>query len=369
MEVLYSSWSTRLGEDHPKVEEIPKGISVFERMRTNRIETTRPICRVECVWNKNESRGARHWRAKDYSREWVDISKEDPLVENGSVTPVHPIVDEPKPGGAVKGTASPVAQKVGGFPVSERAVQASLKRYLDKETALSIWLTSCAEAGLKGLRRWPGSSEEVSNEGLRSVVKVLREGEGVSQVVGEAMNIKIAVHDIEGMGDIPRACIRQDCIRSPERLQKVAESGILRKENKKKLDKLAKKASEEVGMPCAFVSGVLDEAQVVAGVYGPIPQWMKDIGGVPVEWSSCQEVIKREEIVTVENAKENRRTKDNPITTNNGVLSYIGAPIRVEGRIVGVISAGDQRPKRFREKEKRELLKLGNEASRFLGKT
>lgn len=123
--------------------------------------------------------------------------------------------------------------------------------------------------------------------------------------------------------------------RDPQRLAALARYDLRSPAAREALDGLAERAANLAGSPIGLVSVVLDDAQFFAGRHG-LDGWLDAVGGTPIEWSFCADVVRSEDALEVPDAHANARYATNPLVTEDGVRCYLGVPLRTEdGHVLG----------------------------------
>ncbi|WP_433301991.1 GAF domain-containing protein [Actinoplanes sp. CA-030573] len=105
-------------------------------------------------------------------------------------------------------------------------------------------------------------------------------------------------------------------------------------ELRKRLDEIAERAASRLGRPVGLVSMVLDTAQFFAGSYG-LEGWLAELRGTPIEWSFCVNAVMSGEPYVVPDAAADLVQSANPLVTADGVRTYAGVPIVVDGVVLG----------------------------------
>lgn len=100
------------------------------------------------------------------------------------------------------------------------------------------------------------------------------------------------------------------------------------------LDAITARTAERLGLPISLVTMVLDSVQLIAGAYG-IDGWVAAAGGTPVEWSFCAHAVATGRPYVVTNAAVDPVHAGNPLVTIDGIASYAGVPLIVDGQVLG----------------------------------
>lgn len=156
-----------------------------------------------------------------------------------------------------------------------------------------------------------------------------------------------------------------DPIRDAERLQEIADLGLLSRDVDPILQDVATRAAARLELPVALVSVVLDEALHVAGSHGIDGLWLGETRGHPVEWSFCATSVRTRDAFVVENALTHAHHKGNPLVTQDGVRCYAGVPlISSRGFVLGNLCVVGLDERTFTEEEMSALRDLAVEAVR-----
>lgn len=138
-----------------------------------------------------------------------------------------------------------------------------------------------------------------------------------------------------------------DPVRDPARLAELARLGLADGRRDEVLEELVEEAARDLGLPMAFVSIVLDEAQIYAARRG-LGGWIAEAGGVPVEWSFCAHTVRSGETLVVEDAERHPLVRDNPLVKMDGIRCYAGVPLRsARGIPVGTLCVAGNDPRSF----------------------
>jgi CheY-like chemotaxis protein len=110
------------------------------------------------------------------------------------------------------------------------------------------------------------------------------------------------------------------------------------------LDAFAEKLTELTGVPAAAITLVLNDSVVVAGSHG-MPGWVREAGGVPVEWSPDTIVVAEDVPVLIGDSAADEKYAGSPLFSVTGVRSYASVPLNsAEGHVVGTLCVMDETP-------------------------
>ena len=111
------------------------------------------------------------------------------------------------------------------------------------------------------------------------------------------------------------------------------------------LDDFAAELARLTGVPMAAISLVLNDSVVVAGSSG-LPKWVREAGGVPVEWSPDTIVVAEDVPVLISDSTTSEdEFADTPLFSISGIRSYASVPLNsAEGHVVGTLCVMDDKP-------------------------
>jgi GAF domain-containing protein len=141
-------------------------------------------------------------------------------------------------------------------------------------------------------------------------------------------------------------------IRRVERLVDVARLGLDRESERGYLTDIVDAVADRLDTPFVVIDVLLNDAQVFLAGRGPIPEFIGEAGGTPLEWAFCQPLVTERRARTVEDLTVDPLFRDNPLVTAGGVRAYAGAPLISHGdQVIGGICGLDVRPRPFRPQE------------------
>ena len=103
---------------------------------------------------------------------------------------------------------------------------------------------------------------------------------------------------------------------------------------RRELDAITERTAGRLGLPISLVSFVLDTAQLLGGSHG-IDGWIAAAQGTPVEWSFCANAVASGQPYIVPDATADAQQANNPLVTIDGIRSYAGVPLTLDGQILG----------------------------------
>ena len=135
---------------------------------------------------------------------------------------------------------------------------------------------------------------------------------------------------------------------SADRLLDVARLGLDREADRVHLQDIVETVAVRLDTPFVIIDVLLDDAQVFLAEHGPVPAWIAEVGGTPLEWALCTPLITERAPRVVPDLTADPMFRDNPLVTVEGLRSYIGAPlISHRGHVLGGICGVDVRTREF----------------------
>ncbi|MFI7588494.1 GAF domain-containing protein [Spongisporangium articulatum] len=132
------------------------------------------------------------------------------------------------------------------------------------------------------------------------------------------------------------------------------------------LDAFARRVATELESPVALVSLVDAEGQFFPGAVG-LPEPMATERWTPLSHSFCQHVVTSQAPLVVGNAHDDPLVRHNGAVQDLGVIAYAGAPVVLDGMVVGAVCAIDHRPRTWSAEQVARLGELARECSLALG--
>jgi GAF domain-containing protein len=152
-------------------------------------------------------------------------------------------------------------------------------------------------------------------------------------------------------------------VRNRERLADVVRLGLDREADRHYLRDIVERAASLLSTPFAVIDVLLDDAQIFLDGVGPIPEWIQEAGGTPLEWAFCGPLVRDRAARATADLIADPLFRDNPLVTIEGVRAYAGAPlISHTGQVLGGLCGLDVRPHSFRAPDLERLQELADEA-------
>jgi GAF domain-containing protein len=149
------------------------------------------------------------------------------------------------------------------------------------------------------------------------------------------------------------------------RMAVLAEIDIDNPALRRQLDAITERTAKRLGRPVSLVSMVLDTAQFFAGSYG-LDGWLAEVQGTPIEWSFCVNAVISGEPYVVPDAATDLLQSTNPLVTADGLGSYAGVPIVVDGAVLGAHCVLGFGPDSFGPADLEELRRSAAEVAALL---
>ncbi|GAC1313929.1 MAG: hypothetical protein NVSMB16_10670 [Acidimicrobiales bacterium] len=144
------------------------------------------------------------------------------------------------------------------------------------------------------------------------------------------------------------------------RLQALESTGLMDAPRRADFDELTREAAGRLHAPMAFMSLVDDHRQFFASEYGRPEGLPRETG---LEYSYCKHVVAGETPFKVTDSEIDLRVKDNLSTTDGGVRSYFGVPLRTsDGQVIGSFCVADNSAREWDEGSRAELELLAAKA-------
>ncbi|MEV0902813.1 GAF domain-containing protein [Actinoplanes sp. NPDC049802] len=148
-------------------------------------------------------------------------------------------------------------------------------------------------------------------------------------------------------------------------MNEIARLGLDREQARPWLTEVVDTVAARLSTPFALITVLLDRAQAFAAGHGPIPGWLAEAGGTPIEWAFCTTLLRSGSVCGIPDLTADPNHRDNPLVTVAGVRAYLGAPlVSPHGHALGGLCALDLRPRRFTAEQTVFLQQMATEAVR-----
>lgn len=137
---------------------------------------------------------------------------------------------------------------------------------------------------------------------------------------------------------------RQSVLRDPERLQSVAQTGMLDTTASDFFDHVVALAAEALGTPSAAIAVVEEDQQIYWSSFG-----MESMGvyahAIPLERSVAQYIVASGQPLIVSDARSDDMLRDHPTVLDGPLRAYLGYPLTsAAGHTIGALSVADTKP-------------------------
>jgi GAF domain-containing protein len=137
-------------------------------------------------------------------------------------------------------------------------------------------------------------------------------------------------------------------LRRTDRLRDVARLGLDREGSRYYLDEIVETVADRLDTPFVVIDVLLNDAQVFLAGHGPVPDFIVEAGGTPLEWAFCQPLPTTRATRAVADLTTDPLFHDNPLVTVGGIRAYAGAPlISHTGQVLGGLCGLDVRARPF----------------------
>lgn len=168
-------------------------------------------------------------------------------------------------------------------------------------------------------------------------------------------------------GSLGQPPVPSSALTDPRRLGVLAGIDFDNPELRRQLDAIVERTARRLDAPVGLVSLVSHVAQFFAGAYG-LPPWMQEAQGTPVEWSVCTAVVASGREYTVADLAGHAVHSTNPLVTVDGLRSYAGVPLVVDGQVVGAHCVLGTAERSYTAAELEELRASAEEVMALLGR-
>ncbi len=154
----------------------------------------------------------------------------------------------------------------------------------------------------------------------------------------------------------------QSFLENLDRLDALASTGLMDAPPKDELDRLTEAAADTLGTPIALLSLVDDRRQFFASDVGFVG-YLSESRQTSLDYSYCKHVVAQEDVFAVENSVTDPAVKDNKATTELGLRSYLGVPLRKNGFVLGSFCVVDVGPRSWSDEDVAALRDLAAKAA------
>ncbi|HEX9999629.1 MAG TPA: GAF domain-containing protein [Actinoplanes sp.] len=150
--------------------------------------------------------------------------------------------------------------------------------------------------------------------------------------------------------------------RAGDRLADIVRLGLDREAERGYLQDIVSSVAVRLDTPFVIVDVLLNDAQILVADSGPVPDFIGEAGGTPLEWSFCLPLLAERAPRQVPDLTADPMFRDNPLVTLEGVRAYAGAPLLSHtGHVLGGLCGLDVRPRPFVPAELEFLREMAEE--------
>jgi hypothetical protein len=139
---------------------------------------------------------------------------------------------------------------------------------------------------------------------------------------------------------------------------------VLSDELDPELQAISEQTSREVGTPIALVSLILERVQFLRAHHG-LPPELAAARATDRDMSFCQFVVRDRSSFEVNDAVIDERVPQE-LVDRYGIAAYLGAPITIDGQVVGSMCAIDVKPRAFTDADRAIVARMAEAASKRL---
>jgi GAF domain-containing protein len=141
-------------------------------------------------------------------------------------------------------------------------------------------------------------------------------------------------------------------LRTVDRLVDVARLGLDQEADRPFLRDLVERVVDRLDTPFVLIDVLLNDAQVFLAGHGPVPEFIREAGGTPLEWAFCPPLVAERAPRRVDDLAADPMFRHNPLVTVAGARAYAGAPLISEsGHVLGGMCGVDFKPRQFTQDE------------------
>lgn len=140
-------------------------------------------------------------------------------------------------------------------------------------------------------------------------------------------------------------------LESAGRVDALRRTALLDTPPEEAFDRLTGLAARLLDVPISLVSLIEPQRQFMKSVVGA-PEGMEDVRELPLSYSFCQHVVRRDAPVVIEDTRLHELGDDNLAVSELGVTAYAGYPLRdSDGEVLGSFCVMDVTPRTWTEEE------------------
>ena len=145
------------------------------------------------------------------------------------------------------------------------------------------------------------------------------------------------------------AACRARAMEARNRLEALAETGLLDSETEERFDRLTRMVARTLGVPISLFSLVDNRRQFFKSAFGLGEPWASR-RETPLSHAFCRHVVAHDAPFRVDNAFVHPVVAQNPAMLELGIVAYLGVPVRTpKGHVLGALCAIDVTPRAWSE--------------------
>lgn len=176
-----------------------------------------------------------------------------------------------------------------------------------------------------GLRELDSDTVKITDLSSGEVLElayILTKQRGLISVLARSFAIRL--HSFEQL--LTRDQATDMPTRPSDRLSELAALRLGEKIDDPVIQAIVDRAADDLHLPLAAISIVLDSAQYFIASHG-MSGWLGIARGSPVEWAFCRHAVASREPFVVEDAGNHPVVRDNPLVQIDGIRCYLGMPL------------------------------------------
>ncbi len=146
----------------------------------------------------------------------------------------------------------------------------------------------------------------------------------------------------------------------PERLEALAETGLLDTPPEVGFDRITQLASQLIGSPVSLISLVDADRQFFKSAVG-LPEPWNSLRETPLSHSFCQHVVATGAPLIIEDARSDALLRGNLAIRDLGVIAYLGVPLKTsDGHVLGALCAIESKPRTWSARDTDSLTQFAS---------
>ena len=139
-------------------------------------------------------------------------------------------------------------------------------------------------------------------------------------------------------------------IMNPQRLKVLYDMQILDSPEDRLLDHMTQGICRDLDVPIALVTLIDKDRQFFKSQQGLDPEAART-REMPLSYSLCKYVVEQCSTIAIEDARVISALRQHPAIVENGVVAYLGAPLIMDGQVLGSVCAADNKARHWTEEQ------------------